>query len=688
MLKRNFFTCLLVSAYISLHAQNAGNALHFDGSNDNVTTSVPTLFTNTNTSNFTIEAWVYPQGNTLSRVLYSQHNASNLVTFTLSANRQVYLFVVANGNTYGKLTYSSLPVNQWTHVALTWTASSRTTKIYFNGVDQNGTTSVGTTSTGSNGVMTLGSRSDAGGGQFFTGSLDELRIWNYVRNNCEILSNKNTSLAGTENGLVSLYKFNEGSAGENNSSAITLVNSVASAANGTLVNFALDGSSSNWITSGASINQQGAQTGLTVNQSVSICSGESYTFPDGTTQNNITAAVTHTSSFTSFLQCDSSVVTNISVKPTYSAAENVQLCAGSSYTFPDGTTQNNITAAVTHTSSFTSFLQCDSSIVTNISIKPTYSQVVNVRLCAGESYTFPNGTTQSNITATVIHTSSFTSSLQCDSSIVTNISIKPTYSRVVNVQLCAGGNYTFPDGTTHNNVTAAVTHTSSFTSSLQCDSSIVTNISIKPTYSIEENVQLCAGGSYTFPDGTTQNNITGPFTYVSGLSSHSSCDSTITTHIQVTTVNTSVTQSGVLLSATGTGNYQWINCSTSQAIAGANAQTYTATATGSYAVQVSIGNCVETSACLSISTVGLNEANLSNLSIYPNPNNGKFMVTLPNAEQSVELKIIDVNGKLVMNEFYNQSSNIAVEFNAPTGLYILLIRLQTGEQTAFHIIKQ
>ena len=579
IVKEKFFTCVLwASSLVAGVCQLAGNALHFDGDNDYVTATVPTVFTNTAANDFTIEAWVYPQGNALSRVLFSQYTTSNIVSFTLSSTNSVYLYVVSGSNTYGKLTYASLPANQWSHVAITWKASTKVTTIYFNGIAQNGTTSIGTTSMGTNSVMTLGARSDAGGGQFFKGALDDVRIWNHIRTNCEILANKNTSLSGTENGLVSLYTFNQGSGGQTNTPITTLTNEVAAAPTGTLTNFALTGSTSNWITSAAAISQQGLQTAITVYQSVSLCSGGSYTFPDGTTQNNITSSVSHTSSFTASNLCDSAVVTAITVLPTYAAQQNVQVCSGSGYTFPDGTTQNNLTSPVSHISHFTSVSLCDSSITTVVSILAPYAT--------------------------------------------------------------------------------------------------------------QQQAQVCYGASYTFPDGTTQNNITAASSHDSQLSAINGCDSIVTTQVTVNAINTAVTQNGTQLSAVGSGTYQWINCATSSPILGANSQSYTATSNGSYAVVVTSGNCSDTSACYQIGSLSIDEFQQYGISLYPNPNDGKFVVSLTDETPNVELKIVDVSGKVLVTRFYAQAKHISMDLNMPAGLYWLVVRLSTGDQKAFHFVKQ
>ena len=89
---------------------------------------------------------------------------------------------------------------------------------------------------------------------YFEGTMDELRIWNYVRTEQQINSTKDIELSGNESGLAAYYDFNVGNAGQNNAGYIALYDKTANAnhgnlSSGTNQNFALTGNSSNWIRS-------------------------------------------------------------------------------------------------------------------------------------------------------------------------------------------------------------------------------------------------------------------------------------------------------------------------------------------------------------------------------------------------------------------------------------------------------
>ncbi|MDD3875108.1 MAG: T9SS type A sorting domain-containing protein [Bacteroidales bacterium] len=126
------------------------------------------------------------------------------------------------------------------------------------------------------------------------------------------------------------------------------------------------------------------------------------------------------------------------------------------------------------------------------------------------------------------------------------------------------------------------------------------------TYSVAP-VSGATSYTWTLPNGwtgtSTSNSInatggtSGNITVTANNSYGSSSAQTLT--INVISVNTSVTQSGMTFTANATGaSYVWLNCNGFTVISGANMQSYTATVVGSYAVIITQNGCSDTSACL------------------------------------------------------------------------------------------
>ncbi|MFN8297856.1 MAG: LamG-like jellyroll fold domain-containing protein [Chitinophagales bacterium] len=505
------------------------NALDFDGANDVVNTSLPAVFNNIPGNDITIEAWVNPAGSAFQRIVFAEPSTTNFMSMGTSTGNVIYFYVIKNGTTYSLGTTTTIPQNSWTHVACTWEASTNTVKCYFNGILQPSVNG-GASSTGTAGMLSIGAR--PGGAQYFSGKLDEIRIWSEARTACELQANYRTALNGTETNLAAYYTFDHGVAGGNNTGVTTLVD-FAGGNNGTLNGFTLNGGASNWVTSGAVRNTLGLQDADTTLQNVFVCKGEDYTFPDATSATNITAQLIHASHLINGNGCDSVVVTTVNVNPTYNQTTSATICSGGSYTFADGTTQSNITAQVVYTSHLQTINGCDSIIVTTVNVNPTYNQTTSATICSGGSYTFADGTTQSNITSQVVYTSHLQTINGCDSVIVTTVNVNPTYNQTTSATICSGGSYTFADGTTQSNITAQVVYTSHLQTINGCDSVIVTTVNVNPTYNQANSATICSGSSYTFADGTAQSNITAQVVYTSHLQTVNGCDSIIVTTVNV-----------------------------------------------------------------------------------------------------------------------------------------------------------
>jgi ELWxxDGT repeat protein len=138
-----------------------------------------------------------------------------------------------------------------------------------------------------------------------------------------------------------------------------------------------------------------------------------------------------------------------------------------------------------------------------------------------------------------------------------------------------------------------------------------------------------------------------------------------------------VTESNLILTATQAGaSYQWINCTTNTEIAGETNQSFTATVDGDYAVIVTDGLCIDTSACMTIAGLGISNDEQNQLVIFPNPTSAN--ITIQSAEKIESVLIYNTSGLLVQSEIKNSFS---VE-NLPAGIYFLRIQTENGIVTS------
>ncbi len=235
---------LLIGAF-----SQVGNALDFDGIDDFVT--VNSSITSATTSQpLTVEAWIYPTNNSDTRVILSKYYGgdSSKSNFIIARNTDQKLLIGGNG-TNAIASNATLPLNTWTHVAVVFQSGTNNTKIYINGThDINGTLNYN--SSNSTTTMRLGEfdRIDVYSAyQRWNGMIDEVRVWNAVRTQSEITDNMNIPLTGTETGLVAYYDFNHGIANGSNAGVTQLSDLTGNGWHGTLHNFELTGTTSNWV---------------------------------------------------------------------------------------------------------------------------------------------------------------------------------------------------------------------------------------------------------------------------------------------------------------------------------------------------------------------------------------------------------------------------------------------------------
>jgi hypothetical protein len=328
----------------------------------------------------------------------------------------------------------------------------------------------------------------------------------------------------------------------------------------------------------------------------------------------------------------------------------------------------------------------------HVDVNPVYYAEETLVICSGESYTFPDGSIQENITAPVTDTSYLSTVSGCDSIIVTTVNVNPVYSLSETVTICSGESYTFPDGSTQENITVPVTDTSYLSTVSGCDSVIVTTVNINPVYNLHETVTICSGESYTFPDGSMQENITAPVTDTCCLVTAEGCDSIIITELNITSINVSVTADGITLTAATEGaGYQWVDCNDGfNPLAGETSRSFIATVSGSYAVIINESGCSDTSGCYSIYIQGLNEKYGENmLVVYPNPVKDIVNIEFSNPYNNIIAEVINLQGSTVLKQFFgNEHKQVELDLTGlETDVYIIRL-ISENNVLLIRVVKQ
>ncbi len=109
-------------------------------------------------------------------------------------------------------------------------------------------------------------------------------------------------------------------------------------------------------------------------------------------------------------------------------------------------------------------------------------------------------------------------------------------------------------------------------------------------------------------------------------------------------------QDGTVSALDNNAFYQWVLCPSMVAIPGATSQTYTPTINASYAVIVlNAAGCSDTSQCITVSDLSLNENNTSGPSVFPNPFTNAF--ELSGIPVNTAFRLMTTDGKVVMHGY-------------------------------------
>ena len=236
----------------SAQAQS-GNALNFDGVDDYV--SLPASLT-TGVTNFTFEAWLnYQDNGNWTRVMdFGTGTNVNMFLTPSNATNAAPRFAITKTGPGGEqlLTGTAVLSAGQHHLAVTLSknGTSVTGTLYVDGAVANTNPNMNLTPSdlGALTQLYLG-RSQYAGDPYLKGNLDEVRIYSTALTQAQVQADMKNS-AGTSAvpaSLLAYYNFNQGTASGNNPTVTTLVDGSGNARTGTLNNFALSGSTANWV---------------------------------------------------------------------------------------------------------------------------------------------------------------------------------------------------------------------------------------------------------------------------------------------------------------------------------------------------------------------------------------------------------------------------------------------------------
>jgi hypothetical protein len=409
------------------------------------------------------------------------------------------------------------------------------------------------------------------------------------------------------------------------------------------------------------------------------------------------ATATYTVSTTDANGCTNSdqVLVTVNPNPTVNGGNDQTVCVGGSatlsgsgaatYTWTGGVTNGvafTPTVTSTYTVTGTSAAGCigTDQVTINVTASPVAAISGAAPMCLGSQVTLtaspigvtylwmPGGATTQTITVSPTSTTTYTLTVSlagCGSSNATqSVVVNPAPTANYNDEACE--TYTWYGST----YTQSGTYTHLVPSPAGCDSVLYLNLTIHNN--VVGNTEVVAAcDSYQW-NGQTYNQ-SGIYTF-NGLTSHD-CDSSATIDLTINSAPTaSITASGNTLSTSQVAGetYAWLDCATNTLLPNETAISYTPSTSGSYAV-VATNSCgSDTSVCEDM-VVGITDLNLEQISIYPNPSNGQFVISSTTILVG-DASIFDASGRLIKTAPLNAKENPIDMLGSYPGIYFTKIK--------------
>jgi hypothetical protein len=671
------------------------NALDFDGANDIVDCGNDTSIQIFGTK-LSLEAWIYPTtwGTNVydNNVINKEYNTSNY-GFMLRVGAGGKLnFGFGNGS-WHEITSSKvvLALNTWQHIAATYDGVKM--RLFVNGHPTDSLAETASITNASTTNMQIGGHATYT--RFFKGMIDEVRVWNIALDSAKLNLNMNREFCYRPVNLKAYYKFNQGKAAQSNTTVKKLNDYSWFKNNGTLNNFALSGTSSNWV-AGKLLSKDVVNT----SQTVSAC--VRYNSPSKKYQWTATGLYKDTLP-TIVMGCDSVITVNLTIKKA--SSKNITVYACSSYVSPSGlytwtqsgnytdylknyvncdsvlyiklivggsrdsiypkvcnvytvpSKKRQFTNSGYYTDTLKNFRNCDSIVDIFLTVNKTTYSTKNVSVC--NLYRSPSGKYWYTQSGTYFDT--LVNAKKCDSIITTILKIKNSKS---SVKVHACGQYQSPSWKyiwTNSGIYKDTILNYAF-----CDSVLTIDLTVHKSSTINQNAAACD----RFKHPRTNKWLTQSGVYNDTIKNAFGCDSIIhSLTLTLTKIDVSVTQNQALLTANNSsGTYAWLDCGNNyQTIVGANSQQYTATKNGQYAVEITVNTCKDTSSCYTVSSLGLQSQFNQAFQLYPNPANSIIIWTSSSTVQYI--KLYANSGQLILDQAVDSSAGKLDLKDLETGWY-------------------
>jgi hypothetical protein len=220
-----------------------------------------------------------------------------------------------------------------------------------------------------------------------------------------------------------------------------------------------------------------------------------------------------------------------------------------------------------------------------------------------------------------------------------------------------------------------------------CDSIMTIQLTVNHSTFYSYSVNSC--GPFVVPSGNATYTVSG--TYMDTIPNEAGCDSILTIHLTRYNTNTTLyyDSSGALIGVHETpgATYQWVDCNNGFTdMPGMTDSLFLPVPPdGTYAVIITHPVCSDISACVTISSVGINELETSPLvRVFPNPVSETLYIEL---EQAGIVTISDMLGRELFNSTMKAGKQSIAMDRAAKGIYFVSVST-AGTKYTTRIVKE
>ena len=375
--------------------------------------------------------------------------------------------------------------------------------------------------------------------------------------------------------------------------------------------------------------------------------------------------------------CDSVIMLRLTLNSTVFETHEHTAC--DTFTWVDSLTytSSNNTAIDTSVSS------AGCPLIASLDLTMNYSSYYTDTVSGCDSITWLDGNTYTatNDSATW-HT---TNAIGCDSVITLHLTIDSTSFQTFTHTAC--DSFMWIDSVTY----TASNNTALDTLTNQAGCQLIASLDLTINNSSTFTDQLTACNNYTWIDSIVYTASNNTATYL--LTNAIGCDSLVKLDLTIDTVsNLSISQNwDTLVAGNASGTYQWLDCDANyDPILGETAQQYVPDSTGYFAVEITEAGCVDTTACIEVTTLGIPAENTgSGVIIFPNPADDVLTISFNLRQSTVQVMMYSMNGSLLLDETINEAATHELDLSKiPAGTYLLELESSGSGKSVHRIVKR